>query len=87
MHSSKAIAMVEPRLDWMRMLSSGPMKILLPSMCDWKRTPSSLMVRNCASEKTWKPPESVRIGPSQPMNLCRPPSALIFSSPGRRCRW
>ena len=34
MHSSKAIAMVEPRLDWMRMLSSGPMKILLPSMCD-----------------------------------------------------
>ena len=29
------------------------------------------------SEKTWKPPESVRIGPSQPMKRCRPPSSSI----------
>ena len=36
MHSSKAIAMVEPRLDWMRMLSSGPMKMRLPSMWELK---------------------------------------------------
>ena len=34
------------------------------------------------SEKTWKPPESVRIGASQPMNRCRPPSSAISSSPG-----
>ena len=31
------------------------------------------------SEKTWKPPESVRIGPSQPMNACSPPSSAITS--------
>ena len=36
MHSSKAMAMVEARLDWMRMLSSGPMKMRRPSICDWK---------------------------------------------------
>ena len=39
------------------------------------------------SEKTWKPPESVRIGPSQLMKACRPPSSAIRSSPGRKCRW
>ena len=30
-HSSKAIAIVEARLDWILMLSSGPIKIFLPS--------------------------------------------------------
>ena len=39
------------------------------------------------SEKTWKPPESVRIGPSQPDEACSPPSSAISSSPGRKCRW
>ena len=44
-----------------------------------------------ASEKTWKPPESVMIARSQPMNSCRPPSASIRSPParasgGRCCR-
>ena len=34
-------------------------------------------------EKTWKPPESVRIGASQPVNSCNPPNCLIFSSPVR----
>ena len=37
--------------------------------------------------KTWKPPLSVRIGPSQPMNACRPPSAATVCSPGRSARW
>ena len=41
----------------------------------------------CRSENTWKPPESVRMGPSQPLNRCRPPSAAICSAPGRQCRW
>ena len=38
-------------------------------------------------EKTWKPPESVMIGPSQPMNPCRPPSSPISSWPGWMNRW
>jgi hypothetical protein len=41
----------------------------------------------CASENTWKPPESVMIARSQPMNPCSPPCAAIRSSPGDRCRW
>ena len=36
---------------------------------------------------TWKPPESVRIGPGQFMNLCRPPSAATRSAPGFSIRW
>ena len=28
-------------------------------------------------EKTWKPPESVTIGPSQPMKSCRPPKRAM----------
>ena len=32
----------------------------------------------------WKPPLSVRIGRSQPLNLCNPPAALMTSRPGRR---
>ena len=50
-------------------------------------TPSSSMRAVSSSEKTWKPPESVRIGRSQAMKRCRPPSSAISSSPGRRCRW
>ena len=40
-----------------------------------KVTPSSSTRRRWPRLKTWKPPESVRIGPSQPMNRCRPPEA------------
>ena len=36
--------------------------------------------------KTWKPPESVKIGPGQFINLCRPPCALIISMPGRNIK-
>ncbi len=32
---------------------------------------------------TWKPPESVRMGPSHCMKLCSPPSSRTNSSPGR----
>ena len=58
-----------------------------PSMCDWNVTPSSETVRSPSSENTWKPPESVSIGPSHAMNLWMPPISRITSSPGRRCRW
>ena len=41
-------------------------------------TPSSSEASSVSrSEKTWKPPESVRIGPSHAMNACRPPSSAI----------
>ena len=35
-HSSNAMAIVDPRFDWICMLSSGPINILCPSICDWK---------------------------------------------------
>ena len=34
----------------------------------------------------WKPPLSVRIGPGQFMNLCRPPKLATRSAPGRSIR-
>ena len=40
-----------------------------------------------ASEKTWKPPESVISARSQPMNPCSPPAAAIRSGPGETNRW
>ena len=86
-HSSNAMAMVEPKLDWICMLSSGPMKILRPSMWELKYTPSSLIFLILARENTWKPPESVKIGRSQFMNLWSPPNSLISLSPVRTCRW
>ena len=52
MHSSNAIAIVDARLDWIRMDSSGPMKIFFPSIYETKLTPSSRIFRLCASEKT-----------------------------------
>ncbi len=64
MHSSNAIAISEPRFDWMRMLSSGPMNICRPSTWELKFTPSSVILRSFASENIWNPPLSVSIGPS-----------------------
>ena len=49
--------------------------------------PSSSTVTRAARLITWKPPLSVRIGPSQPMKRCRPPSACTTSTPGRSDRW
>ena len=86
-HSSKAMAMVEPRFDWICMLISGLIKMRLPSTWELKVTPSSLIFRSWARENTWNPPLSVRMGRSHPMNLWRPPSRLMSSSPGRTWRW
>jgi hypothetical protein len=63
-HSSKAMTMLEPRARWIDVAFSGEMKQLEPSMGDLKATPSSVIWRRSVREKTWKPPESVRIGPS-----------------------
>ena len=58
-----------------------------PSVCARNTTPSSWTVRSPASDITWKPPESVRMGPGQFMNLCRPPKRAMRSAPGRIIRW
>ena len=54
----------------------------------WERkvTARSVTLRNFASDITWKPPESVSIGPFQLVNFCRPPSAAMRSAPGRNIR-
>ena len=52
-----------------------------------KVTASSVSFEMPDSDMTWKPPESVRIGLSQRMNRCSPPSRCIRSAPGRSIRW
>ena len=54
--------------------------------CGSRRRPRRC-VRSPASDITWKPPESVRIGPGQLMKACRPPSRATRSAPGRSIRW
>ena len=49
-------------------------------------TPSSVIWLMSASEKTWNPPLSVRIGPGQPMKRCRSPRSATTFSPGRSIR-
>jgi hypothetical protein len=49
--------------------------------------PSSLTRLNPLREKTWNPPESVRMGPSQPINRWTPPKSRIRPLPGRSPRW
>ena len=61
--------------------------MVAPSMWDWKVTPSGSIFRSFDSDITWKPPESVRIGPGQSMKRCNPPRAATRSAPGRSIRW
>ena len=86
-HSSNAIAIVDARLDCICILSSGPINIFRPSICELNVTPSSFIFLSPASEKTWNPPESVSIGLSQYINLCRPPICFTILSPGLTWRW
>ena len=65
---------------------SGVSTWVEPSMCDWKVTPVSSILRSCASDMTWKPPESVRIGNGQFMKRCSPPIRATRSAPGRSIR-
>ncbi len=68
------------------MARSGVSTWVDPSMCDWKVTPSSVILRSLERLITWKPPLSVRIGFGQRMKLCRPPSLATRSAPGRSIR-
>ena len=66
---------------------SGVNMCLEPSMCERNSTPSSRILRMPDKEKTWKPPLSVSMGRSKPLNLCKPPARSMISSPGRRYKW
>ena len=77
---------IEPRFDWMRILSSGPMKILFPSRWDERHALFFDLAQPREGESSLrKPPESVRIGPRHCREFVSPP---IFktSSPGRKIR-
>ena len=86
-HSSNTIAMSLPMIRWISIDSRGPRKMRRPSRCELNQQPSGVSVRIFASENTWKPPESVRMGLCQFMNAWRPPACAITSMPGRRLRW
>ena len=64
-HSSSCMRMSESSRSWISIERSGVSRWAEPSRCDWKATPSSSILRSAASDMTWKPPESVRIGPGQ----------------------
>ena len=80
------MTMSEPRARCTAMDSSGPRKTGLPSMGDLNLTPASVMRRMAPRLKTWKPPESVRIGRDQCMKRCSPPRCPMVSVPGRSIR-
>ena len=67
--------------------SSGLIKIFLPSYGELNLTPSSEISAKSPRLHTWNPPESVRIGFSQLINLWSPPKFLIKLSPGLSIRW
>ena len=78
-HSSNAIAMSDPRRRWISIASSGVNRCCEPSYTDRKSTPESSIVAVSRSEKTWYPPESVRIGavPShEPVQAAEPVDPL-----------
>jgi hypothetical protein len=81
-HSSKIITMSEFSTVWMRIEIFRRQKELVAID---RRGELHAFLGDLAQRprlKTWKPPESVRIGLSQPMNWCRPPTVSITSSPG-----
>ena len=80
------MAMSEPSSRCTSIERSGDNSTLVPSMCERKVTAFSLTLRRSASDITWKPPESVSIGPFQPVNFCRPPRSAMRSAPGRSIR-
>jgi hypothetical protein len=72
---------------WICIEISGDRNWREPSIGEANLTPSSVILRIAPSENTWKPPESVRIGLSQPMKPCRPPNLSMTAVPGRSHRW
>ena len=83
-HSSRTMMMSAPSCSCARITVSGVKKCRDPSICERNSTPSSVTLRFSARLNTWNPPESVRMGPCHPMNLCKPPISATRSAPGRR---
>ena len=84
--SSNAMMMSAPSSFCTCIDRSGVSSTSEPSMIERNTTPSSLMRLRSDIENTWYPPLSVRIGPSQRMNRCSPPSAATVSLPGLSIR-
>src|SRR3990172_5384544 len=85
-HSSSAMRTSEPSASCTATAISGVRVCADPSRWERNVTASSDTFRNALREKTWKPPLSVRIRRSHPMNRWRPPWPRIRSWPGRRYR-
>jgi hypothetical protein len=76
----------EPPLDLGH--ASGVKRASEPSYTERNVTPSSSSTRMVSrSEKTWYPPESVRIGHFQPEKAWIPSRSSTTCSPGRKWRW
>ena len=86
-HSSNTITTSESSVRWICIESSGVRNSLSPFTGEANATPSSATLRSGPRLHTWKPPESVRMGRSQPMKRCSPPWAATTSCPGRSQRW
>ncbi len=54
--------MSEPSNVWISIARSGVSDTIAPSRWERNTTPLSSSLRRLASDITWKPPESVRIG-------------------------
>ena len=79
--------MSAPSRLWISIERSGVSRYSEPSRWERKVTPVSSSLRKLASDITWKPPESVRMGCGQSMKAWRPPSLATRSAPGRSIRW
>ena len=84
--SSNAITTSDPSERCTAIERSGSRKTFEPSMGERNSTPASVMIRRAPRLNTWKPPESVRMGRSQCMKRCSPPSASTASAPGLSIR-
>ena len=85
-HSSKIMTTSEFKLRCTSIERSGVSIIFSPFTGELKRTPSSVILRVFPKLKTWKPPESVKMGLSQFIKPCKPPCCSIMSVPGRNIK-
>ena len=74
------------RSAWICTERSGVSTWREPSMGLAKVAASSVTLVSLDRDMTWNPPESVRIGPLQPLKRCRPPRRWTRSAPGRSIR-
>src|SRR3989344_745523 len=79
---SKAMMISAPMSIWDWVADSGDKNWEEPSIWDLNSTPASVILG--FRLWTWKPPESVRMGCGQFINLWMPPSFLTLAEPGRK---